>query len=241
MVGSAAVSAGFATYLGPCNYQFRQTIIEKVWTECLRERGITADTKIADNLTVNITTSMSSLSIDKSMDGEDLAMNHETEDAEEQSEGSEEERSQSSERGEGEGEVRDEESKTMTEESEPITQECSARTKDVQENGGEVSPQQSSKSLGGQQIEEVKTLISTGGHSYYLYDQYLLAHLMLLSGNGSQRNWISKGLNYRQLEEASIFVAAVQTPLFIIDPYKRAMQMLDIIASDMVKIDMAQR
>ena len=239
MVGSAAVSAGFATYLGPCNYQFRQTIIEKVWTECLRERGIAADTKIADNLTVNITMSMSSMSLQQSVDVEDVAMNHETEYAEEQNEQSEEEKYKSSEK--SEGEVRDEESKAMTEESKPIIPESSARTENVQENDDEVSLQQSSKSLGDQQIEEVKTLISRGGHSYYLYDQHLLAHLMLLSGNGSQRNWISKGLNYRQLEEASIFVAAVQTPLFIIDPYKRAMQILDIIASDMVKIDMTQR
>lgn len=232
MVGSAAVSAGFATYLGPCNYQFRQTMIEKVWMECLRERGIAADTKIADNLTVNITMSMSTLSIANSVDAEDVAVNLETEDVEEQRKESEEEKSQNNEK--NEGEARDEESKALTEQS-------SARIEDVQENEDKVSPQSSSKSLVDKQMEEVQSLISTGGHSYYHYDQHLLAHLMLLSGNGSQRNWISKGLNYRQLEEASIFVAAVQTPLFIIDPYNRAMQMLDIIASDMVKIDMTQR
>ncbi len=57
MVGSVAISAGFATYLGVYHYSFRRNMIQNVWPECLKERGIVIDLNIGSSLTIDISMS----------------------------------------------------------------------------------------------------------------------------------------------------------------------------------------
>ncbi len=57
MVGSVAISAGFATYLGVYHYAFRRNMIQNVWPECLKERGIVIDLNIGSSLTIDISMS----------------------------------------------------------------------------------------------------------------------------------------------------------------------------------------
>ena len=40
IAGGVAMAAGFATYLGPYQYNFRRLMLTVHWPNCLRERGI---------------------------------------------------------------------------------------------------------------------------------------------------------------------------------------------------------
>ena len=226
MVGNVAISVGYATYLGFYDHEFRKTMTEMKWPACLKERGIVIDIKIADNLTVDITLSMAS------MDTKAFVKNLEEGAGSNETVAEKDIAADNMQDGEG------------LDVKEPAAEETQSEMPGVEQDNkvaDDVSSLKSSESEGMKQLKEVESMLSTGGHSLYVYDQYLLAVLRLLTGDTLERMWISKGLNYRQLENASILFASVQTPVLLIDPYNLAMGLFSIIDTNVVTLDFMQR
>eukprot|EP00795_Rhopilema_esculentum_P016198 gene16198-7569_t len=226
MVGNVAISVGFATYLGFYDHEFRKTMTELKWPACLKERGIVIDIKIADNLTVDITLSMAS------MDTKAFVKNLE------EGAGSNEAVAENVAAADN---MQDGESMDV---KEPAAEEKQSEMPGVEQDNkvaDDVASLKSSESERKKQLKEVESMLSTGGNSLYMYDQFLLAVLKLLTGDTLERMWISKGLNYRQLEDASILFASVQTPVLLMDPYNLAMGLFSIIDTNVVTLDFMQR
>ena len=266
MVGSIAMASGFATYLGVYSYDFRQHVVETLWPRCLQERGIIRDINIADNLTVDITMSMAKIDTQefvKKLESTDSVVADdgtklETAGTKDPTVLAQEDVEQEGASGTGEQVMMAQEQKGEDAiEGEPASNEApttQAAEDGVQSNtgltqqedasaGGDTLSQLSIGSEGKRQLGQVESMISAkeNSNSLYLYDQYLLAILKLLTGDEAERNWISRGINYRQLEDAAIFHAAVQTPLLIIDPFNSAMEILVTIMGDVVTVDMSSR
>ena len=238
MVGSIAMASGFATYLGTYSYEFRQHALEVTWPKCLEERGIIRDISIANNLTVDITMSMAKIDtqgfVKKLESNEDVVEQEPNEDVVEQesvSPDKQEERTGAHASAE-ESDLADEH---LGEHVDPggvgdTGQAITEVGKVMDDRGREVMDQESSTSVESadkHQMKEVESFISDrSSASLYVYDQYLLAVLKLLIGSDTERNLISKGITYRQLEDAAIFSSTVQTPLLVIDPFNNAMDLL---------------
>ena len=231
------MASGFATYLGVYSYEFRQHVLEITWPNCLQERGILRDISIADNLTVDITMSMSqidtqefvkNLESTESMaahdstlaEGQELSVNENASNV-----GSDSENRHFDENVDTE--------KANTKEEEVISEDGS--------EGEHRSSPESAELASNKQMKEVESFLSDKANtSLYVFDQYLLAVLKLLIGNRTERNLISVGVNYRQLEDAAIFNAAVQTPLLIIDPFNNSMNLLStIMGPNMSRVDVS--
>ncbi len=255
MVGSVAISAGFATYLGIHHYGFRRKIIEQVWPDCLKERGIIVDINIGNSLTVDITMSVASedsqhvlRELEKMEDGE------KPEDSESVEEGSEKESVISPNDDETEdvtsemagetGVTSQNDGETEEAESKMITQVADEDNGDSQSDAELVAESVTSETSVAERmrkLKHVKKFMDRRGHKLYAYENYCLAVLLMLTGNELQQSLVTKGINYRELEDLAIVTASVQTPLLVIDPYNVAMKLLGFIKDDMVKIDMSQK
>ena len=239
MVGSIAMASGFATYLGVYSYELRQHVLEVTWPNCLQERGIMRDISIADNLTVDITLSMSKIDTQefvKNLESTESKTAHDSALAE----GQELKVNENSSNG-------DSDSDENRHSNEKIdTEKANTREEEevMDEDGGkgeDISAPVSAEDTSTKQMKEVESFISDKtSTSLYVFDQYLLAVLKLLIGSRTERNLISVGINYRQLEDAAIFNAAIQTPLLVIDPFNTSMNLLSIIMGpNMSRVDVS--
>lgn len=224
MVGSTAMASGFATYLGVYSYKVRQKIVKFVWPKCLKDRGMMTDVNIADNLTVDITMSMAQIDTHKFVKKLESSDSYSADDTE-TSEDSDQRKGDAS---------------SVSQPEEPV-KDSNTLAQDGTTGDSEPSPFDLNDD-GKKQLEEVESLFSTKDNdSLHVYDQYILAILKLLTGDEAERNLISRGINYRELEDVSIFSAAVQTPLLIIDPFDTAMRLLQTVLGDVMVIDMSHR
>jgi len=235
MVGSIAIASGFATYLGVYSYELRQHIIEVTWPNCLKERGILRDISIADNLTIDITMSMSKVDTEGLFKKLESTTSVVSPGAKETGEQEKMEHDDASKRDPALGE-------NIEREEEKIEEErvVDDHNGDGKEGSDEVSPS-NGKDESTKQMKVVESIISNkSANSLYSYDQYLLAIINLLTGSKAERNLISKGINYRKLEDAAIINCAVQTPLLFIDPFNNAMNLLSLIMGHgIVSVDMS--
>lgn len=226
MVGSIAMASGFATYLGVYSSHIRQHIVETVWPKCLEDRGIISDINIANNLTVDITMSMAKIGTDelvKTLESTDSIQTGDAAMPEDQTE-------------EGvvpeTAESHDDIEESQVNEDDAVIDEAVADETRLFHMNVEAE----------KQMDEVESLITAkDSTSPYVYDQYVLGILKLLIGDEIERNLTSRGCNYRKLEDASIFYAANQTPLLIIDPFNAAMQLLESLLGDLTALDMSHR
>ena len=276
IVGTVAITAGFATYLGAYSYQFRRLMLQEVWPNRLKECGLIVEISVADSLTVDI--SMSTLSVDTNKLVQDL---HEAVTVIKASkkgikklaavaEPTGSDSSLSTDDGDGPQDVQDgkdqpqgaksevaeissvitQSQDTQVDQTEDVQVEASASDAKLAVQGEQSSLSTSSSLLRRTSSEKTKKLLTAAksfvnalsdGSSIYAYDAYCLAVLRLLIGDSLQRNLITKGVNYREIEDLSVIAASVQTPLLIIDPYDRAMKLLDSLWDNMVKVNMAHK
>ena len=236
MVGSIAIASGFATYLGIYSYEFRKHIIEVTWPNCLKERGILRDISIADNLTIDITMSMSKVDTEglfKKLESTTSVVSPGANEPGEQGKMEPDDASKGDPAALGEN-IQTEEEKAVEESIVDDHNDCG------KDGSDEVSPS-NEENESAQRMKEVESMISDkSSNSLYSYDQYLLAVINLLTGSKAERNLISKGINYRELEDAAIISCAVQTPLLFIDPFNNAVNLLSLIMGHgIVSVDMS--
>eukprot|EP00794_Sanderia_malayensis_P011163 gene11163-12336_t len=249
MVGSVAISAGFATYLGSYHYGFRRKMIETLWPDCLKERGIVIDISIGKSLTVDITMSVASNHSQHVLrqDGETTETDATSQDV---------------------GDTNDrEDDNTLPEEVEAKASLSNddddrgnpqllsaneaggdANEGDANEAGGDATTSMSVSSFGEvdeqtkQRLQHVQNVIDNKEDSdINAYDNYCIAVLQMLTGQELQQNLVTKGVIHRQLEDVSIIASSTQTPLLIIDPYDVAIKLLTLIKSDIVTVDISQK